>query len=171
MAVEEVGDLLAAATQAVVQQGRQAGPDSKFVVDASAFGAQRGDVVSGECHVGALQRPAVTQTGAGGATAVAVLLAQRLVRLKHTGGERAGINSGFGSAHEPDKPAVVGQDDAGEAGLLAELIEPAHRLGGGWSGEMGVFVGVDHGQEVFAASEGLFGFDLGSEAGVGGSKW
>jgi len=32
-------------------------------------------------------------------------------------------------------------------------------------------VGVDHREQVFAAGEGLFAFDLGAEAGVGGALW
>jgi hypothetical protein len=133
------------------------------------LGAQRGDVLAGERDVGAFQRPAVAQAGAGSATAVAVLVAKRLVWLEHAGGERAGIDGGVISAHEPDEPAVVGQDDAGETSLPTELVEPARRFVGGWPGELSVFVGVDHRQEVVASGEGLFGFDLGAKSGVGGA--
>jgi hypothetical protein len=50
---------------------------------------------------------------------------------------------------------MVGQHRAREAGLLAELVQATRCLGGGWSTELGVFVGVDHRQEVFASGQGL----------------
>jgi hypothetical protein len=106
---------------------------------------------------------------AGGAAAVAVLLAERLVGLEHAGGEDAAVDRWVLAAHEPGEASVVDEDDTGEAGLVAELGQPAPGLAGGRSAELGVLVGVDHGEEVFAAGEGLFGLDLGAEAGVGGA--
>src|SRR5213078_3069094 len=42
-------------------------------------------------------------------------------------------------------------------------------FGGGGSGQVGVVVAGGHRQEVFAAGEGLFGFDFGAESGFGGA--
>jgi hypothetical protein len=98
-----------------------------------------------------------------------VLLTECLVRLEDAGGERAGIDRRVVAAHDAFQAVWVGEDQAGEAGLVAELLEPAVGLGRRRPGELGVFVGVDHREEVFAAGQGLLGLDLGAEPGIGGT--
>lgn len=61
----------------------------------------------------------------------------------------------------------VGDGDAFKSGAIAEFFEaPGCFLGTGAS-QVRVFVGVDEGKEVLAASESLFGFDFGAEPRVG----
>ncbi|WP_332881001.1 hypothetical protein [Streptomyces sp. NBC_00564] len=81
----------------------------------------------------------------------------------------AGIDRGIGPVHDPAESAVVEDDGALEAGTLCEVLQSACGFGGGWTGQAGVLVGVDDGQQVLAAGEGLFAFDLGPEAGVAGA--
>jgi len=71
--------------------------------------------------------------------------------------------------HQPGKPARVCGDLPGETGVAGEGGQPTGGFGGGGPGQLLVLVLVGHGQEVFAAGEGLFGFDLGAEPAAAGS--
>lgn len=76
--------------------------------------------------------------------AVAVLVAECLVAVEHAGGERAGIDGWVLAPQQPCKPVRVGEDGAGEPGLASETVQSAPGFAGGWSGQGGVLVAVDH---------------------------
>ncbi|MFI9542860.1 hypothetical protein ACIHAR_02645 [Streptomyces sp. NPDC052016] len=62
----------------------------------------------------------------------------------------------------------VGDDGAGEPGAVVEVGEPGGCLVGGRAAQVLLVVGGE-GEKVFAAPHGLFGLDLGAEAGVAGA--
>ncbi|MFD7479233.1 hypothetical protein ACFV8Z_46090 [Streptomyces sp. NPDC059837] len=63
----------------------------------------------------------------------------------------AGIDGRVFPFHDPFQAPFVSDDDSLEAGPVAEAFEAAGRLGGGLAGQVGVFVGVDHGEVVLTA--------------------
>jgi hypothetical protein len=52
----------------------------------------------------------------------------------------------------------------------AKTVQATPSFLGGWPAQGGVLMG-GHREQVITACEGLFAFDLGPEAGVGGAKW
>ncbi|MFF2330250.1 MULTISPECIES: hypothetical protein [unclassified Streptomyces] len=95
--------------------------------------------------------------------------AECLAVVVDAGDAGAGTDSGVFPFHDPFQAPFVGDDDALEAGPVAEAFEAAGRFGGSRAGQVGVFVGVDHGEVVLAAGEGLFALDFRAESGVAGA--
>ncbi|MDT0616143.1 hypothetical protein, partial [Streptomyces lancefieldiae] len=79
------------------------------------------------------------------------------------------IDGGVFPFHDPFQAPFVGDDDSVKAGPVAEAFEAAGRFGGGRACQVGVFVGVYHGEVVLTAGECLFALDFRAESGVAGA--
>lgn len=128
-----------------------------------------GGVLVGEGDVAAGQGLALGMVAQPFEGALTGPFAQGSGRIMDAGDVGAGIDRGVVAAHDPPQSAVVEDDGALEAGSLSEVLQAMGGFGGGRAGQVGVLVGVDNGQEMFTAGQGLFAFDLGSEAGLAGA--
>ncbi|OKJ45938.1 hypothetical protein AMK27_40105, partial [Streptomyces sp. CB02009] len=125
-------------------------------------GGGEGDIAAGQGL-----EPAVI--GEAFAAPVAGFLAQGFGVVVDAGDVLAGVDGWVMAVHQSSQPCLVEDDSALIAGAGAELFEAAGGFVGGGAGQCGVFVGVDGGQEVFAAGEGLLVFDFGTESGFAGA--
>lgn len=90
--------------------------------------------------------------------------AECLAVVVDAGDVGAGIDGRVFPFHDPFQAPFISDDDSLEAGPVAEVFEAAGRFGGGRAGQLGVCVGVDHGEVVLAAGESLFALDFGTES-------
>ncbi|WP_158838714.1 hypothetical protein [Streptomyces sp. NRRL S-1022] len=81
----------------------------------------------------------------------------------------AGIDGRVFPSHDPFQAPFVRDDDSLEAGPVAEAFEAAGRFGGGRPGQLGVFVGIDHGEVVLTAGKSLFALDFRAKSGIAGT--
>lgn len=82
-----------------------------------------------------------------------------------------GIHSRIVALHQPRQATLVDDDFALEPCMLPKFRQSVGSFVSGWPDQCRVLVGVDHGEEVLASGQYLFGLNLGAETGLGSAKW